>query len=80
MRTVTATLRNAPKATSTKPYLEVKAFDQHGAAQRLSWTQCYAGTENAGNRHAAAIAGDGSLTRLQVDAATLYRQRVTSPT
>ncbi len=79
MRTVSATLAAAPKAPSSKPYLEVKAIDQHGAAKRLTWTSCYTGSEPDG-RHAAAMPGDGSLIRLRIEAATLYRQRVTAPT
>ena len=79
MRTLHADLTAAQKATNRRPYLKVVVSDRNAGIRRLRPTLWYTGAEAAGP-HAVAVPTDGSLNRLRIEANTLYRQRVASPT
>jgi len=79
VRTLSAGLQAAQKATSARPYIQVQAVDRQANIRRLRWPSWYAGAEPDGP-HAAAVPSDGSLNRFRVQTTTLYHQRVTTPT
>jgi hypothetical protein len=80
MRTLSSTLLAAQKSSSRLPYVKLEIKDRIAGITRLSWQRLYTGSE-PDFHHAAAMPGDGSLTRARVDPSTaqLYRQRVTNP-
>ncbi len=79
MRTLSATLDAAQKSPSREPYVQVKVTDRIPSGPRIAWTRLYTGSETP-NAHDACFAGDGSLQRVRIGAASkVYRQRVASP-
>lgn len=78
MRTLPSALLTAQKDLSREPYVPVVIENLIGAVRRLEFVQLYAGTEASG-RHDVAVAGDGSVTRVRVEAGAVKQQRVTSP-
>jgi|GEM_PF-1138685 len=79
MRTLSATLRAAQQGESTEPYVDVVAENSLAGIRRLDFVQLDA-TANTIASHDAAIAGDGSLTRVRSDGAgNVLQQRVANP-
>jgi len=83
VRTLSATLLSAQRASSRLPYLNVVASNRLAGVIRLKWQRLYQGDE-PDNYHALCMPADGSLIRVRVspgdDASKLYRQRVVNPT
>lgn len=79
MRTLAAALTTAQRASNRRSYLQAVISDRFANIRRLEPDTWYAGSEDDGP-HAAACAGDNSITRLRVNAAQdLFRARVTTP-
>jgi hypothetical protein len=78
MRSLSAGLLAAQKASKRKPYLSLSFTDTIANTRRFRWASQYTGAEAAGP-HAAIVGSDYSLNRFRVEAGTLYRQRVASP-
>ncbi|MBI4758277.1 MAG: hypothetical protein HY783_04660, partial [Chloroflexi bacterium] len=78
MRTLSATLLAAQKATAHEPYVRVRVIEKVANVNRLLYTKCYTGSE-ASNRAAVAVFGDGSLVRMREDAGNVYWDRIASP-
>jgi len=78
VRTLSANLLAAQKASKRRPYVAVGFSDRLAHSARLRWSSQYSGAEPDGP-HAAILGSDGSLNRFRVEAGTLYRQRVASP-
>lgn len=75
-------LEAATKAPSHLPAVRVRLYDKRGNVVRPRFTSLYAGAEED-NFHAACFAGDGSLVRARLQAASpdyaLFRSRVANP-
>jgi len=78
MITLSGTLAAHQKRTARSPNLEAKAAATRDGFPLLLWERWYTGSEQD-NYHATAIAGDGSLVRLRLDAGNLYLSRVANP-
>jgi hypothetical protein len=78
VRTLSAPLLAAQKASKRKPFFYLRFSDRLAQALRLRWSSQYTGAEPDGP-HAAVVGSDGSLNRFRVESGTLYRQRVGSP-
>jgi len=78
MRTLSATLLAAQKKADRLPYAEAKVYDYEAGIKRLTWTRLYEGSEYD-NHHGIAFDGQGSMHRIRVAEACLYRQKVTDP-
>jgi hypothetical protein len=78
LRTISSTILAAQKDASSVPYLRAVVHDRIGGVRRLGFERLYDGVEPDGY-HAAAMAGDGSLSRARVAGGTLYYQRIVSP-
>ncbi len=79
MRTLPAPLLAAQKSASTEPRVEVTAENSIAALRRLDFT-LLDNTPQTIAKHDAAVAGDGSVTRVRSDnAGNIYVQRVANP-
>ena len=79
MRTPSAALLTEQKKPTRRPAVRVRILDTFAGSSRIRTTNWYSGTEPAG-AHGAACDAAGSLLRLRIEANTLYRQLVTTPT
>ncbi len=79
MKTLSSTLTAHQAGGLRRPSVSVIGADLHGGVPFLRWTRWYSGAE-AEVPHAAAVADDGSLTRIRNDSGTMRQQRVTTPT
>ncbi|HZS38479.1 MAG TPA: hypothetical protein VFF06_16705 [Polyangia bacterium] len=78
MRTLPAALTTAQRAASAEPYVDVVVENSAGGVRRLDFTQLDA-TAQAIARHDAAVAGDGSVTRVRIESGAVKQQRVANP-
>ena len=80
MRSLSATLLEAQRAGSARPYVRVRVLDRDVGVVRLRWQRWYSGTEPDGPC-AAAVPADGSLLRARIDPSDggLKHQRVAAP-
>lgn len=79
MRSLSATLLAAQQGASREPYVDVAAENSLAGIRRLDFAQLDA-TANTIASHDAAVAGDGSLTRVRSDGAgNVLQQRVANP-
>ena len=79
MRTLSSALQAAQKAASREPVVKCVVADAPVELPRMRFSPLYPGGE-ASPYCSAAVASDGSFTRIRSDAAgNLYRQRVTDP-
>ena len=65
MRTLSASLLEAQRSSSARPYLRVRLFDRDVGVVRLRWQRWYSGSEPDGACVAAAPA-DGALVRARI--------------
>ncbi|MBD3319554.1 MAG: hypothetical protein GF350_00490, partial [Chitinivibrionales bacterium] len=80
MRTISATLTAAGKATSRNPYPFTDIYDTIAGVKKLKPTSYYSGSEDD-KFHACCMPSDGSLIRVRTDSSNnLYRSRVADPT
>lgn len=75
MRTLAGALTTAQRALSRVPYLKTVISTRFANIRNPTWSTLYTGAE-ADGPHAAAITTDNYMTRLRIEANTLYRQRV----
>ena len=82
MKTLTATLEAAQRASTGTPYVEALFADYWGYVRRARPVRVYTGAEQV-LQHAAALSpGDGSLIRVRLETSgtdTLYVSRVATP-
>lgn len=78
MRTLSADLLAAQRSASAEPRVSVVVENSIGGARRLDFTQLDA-TSQPIAKHDAAVAGDGSLTRVRIEAGAVKQQRVADP-
>jgi hypothetical protein len=78
MRTISASLLAAQKAASGEPYVSVIAENSLQGVTRLDYAQVNSAAHTSA-KHGAAVAADGSLQRVRIDAGTVYHQRVATP-
>ncbi len=78
MRAISAALLAAQKSASSEPYVDVIAQNIIGGVTRLDYTQLDA-TANPIAKHDVCVAGDGSVTRVRIDAGAVKAARTTTP-
>lgn len=78
MRALPASLEQVQKSPSARAYVRVRVRELVASAPRPRWVRVYSGGE-ADEVSGIAIGGDGSLIRVRIQSATLYRQRVVGP-
>ena len=81
MRTLSASLLEAQRSSSARPYLRVRLYDRDVGVVRLRWQRWYSGSEPDG-ACVAAVPADGALLRARITPAgnALSVQRVANPT
>src|SRR5207237_9875960 len=74
MRSIPADLLAAQKSTSAEPFVDVVASNEIAGARRLDFISLNA-TANPIAKHDVAVAGDGSVTRVRIDAGAVKQDR-----
>ncbi|MDE3095849.1 MAG: hypothetical protein KGK07_07595 [Chloroflexota bacterium] len=78
MRTISAALLAAQQSASAEPAVQAVAYNMQAGVIRLDFTTADA-TANPIRRHGAAVAGDGSLTRVSMDTGAVLTNRSPAP-
>src|SRR5437763_14033465 len=78
MRSIPADLLAAQKSTSAEPFVDVVASNESAGVRRLDFLSLNA-TVNPIAKHDVAVAGDGSVTRVRMDAGAVKQDRATDP-
>lgn len=78
MRTLSAELLAAQRSASGEPLVEVVVENSVGGLRRLEFVPLDA-TAQPIAKHDVAVAGDGSVTRVRVEAGAVKQQRVSNP-
>src|SRR6476646_1336286 len=78
MRSIPADLLATQKSASAEPFVDVVASNEIAGARRLDFVQLNA-TSNPIAKHDLAVAGDGSVTRVRIDAGAVKQDRATDP-
>lgn len=78
MRALPSDLLAAQRGASAEPIVDVAVENSIGGVRRLDFAQLDATAQTIG-RHDAAVAGDGSVTRVRIEAGAVKQQRVTNP-
>src|SRR5262245_43241701 len=78
MRSILPALDAAQKSASREPYIGVAVENRWEAVRRWDFSPLNT-TVNAAGKHDTAVAGDGSVTRVRIEAGNVKSQRVTSP-
>jgi len=78
MRSILSALDTAQKQPSREPYIPVTIENRWEAVRRWNLSTLNS-TVNTPGKHDVAVAGDGSITRVRIESATVKQQRVTAP-
>ena len=78
MRSIPADLLAAQKSATNEPFVDVIASNEIAGARRLDFISLNA-TANPIAKHDVAVAGDGSVTRVRIDAGAVKQDRATDP-